>query len=306
MDYLSVSPDSSSLLVVPPPRRASNTSVSGPIEPSPDRLELSAESLDDRQMRDAILMKIALEGKDFHTARREVMAERAASQDGTASGTPSLPRATPSPQGQDLELTAVRAVHVEAELATPGETLRVEATRVEVVHLSVTSRRTAQKQDPLLLDMDGSGVQTTGSAGARAFDLAGDGQVLPTSFVQGNSAFLALDRNGDGRIGSGKELFGDQHGAADGYEELRKFDADANGLIDAADPVFADLQLLYGSGSLVPVAAAGIRAITLDAHAAGRTTASGDDILRASTAEMADGRHVQTYAMALQTFDVSA
>lgn len=310
MADISVSPIVSPRMAMTPPRMIPSEGVAASAGVPKDQLDLSTASLDDHQVRDAILMKIALEGKDFHTARREVLEERAAADDGSS---PEASQPTPPStgrwqqgQGVDLEITAIQVVHVEAELTTPDMHLSVQATRIEAMRVSLTSRRPAQKQDPLLIDMDNSGPQTTGNVGARAFDLAGNGQVLPTSFVQGNSAFLALDRNGDGRIDNGKELFGDQHGAPNGYEELRKFDADANGQIDAVDPVYANLQLLYGNGSLVPVTSSGVRSISLNAYSTALTTAAGDDVLSASAAEMSDGRHLKTYAMALQTFEISA
>jgi hypothetical protein len=155
----------------------------------------------------------------------------------------------------------------------------------------------------LLLDLDGDGASTTGAEGAQVFDLAADGDLRPTSFASGGDAFLALDRNGNGRIDDGGELFGDQHGAMDGFEELRKFDGNADGLIDSQDGVFDSLQLLYGDGRTGSLAEARIASIGLDAQAEPRTTAQGDDILRQATTLREDGSSLATYAMALQRFD---
>jgi hypothetical protein len=129
--------------------------------------------------------------------------------------------------------------------------------------------------------------------------------VAPTSFVNGNSTFLALDRDENGRIDSGRELFGDQHGAMDGYEELRKFDSDQNGRIDAQDPVYGELRLLFGDQRQLELTAAGIAAIGLDARPAGWRTEAGDDVLRAATVETTDGRTLHTYAMGLQRFEAT-
>lgn len=54
--------------------------------------------------------------------------------------------------------------------------------------------------------------------------------------------FLALDRNGDGRI-DGDELFGSEGGPSNGFEHLRELDENRDGVIDAADPLFAKLLL---------------------------------------------------------------
>jgi hypothetical protein len=260
-------------------------------------------ALDDAQLRDAILLKISLEGKDYTTARREALGERQAARSAAAS--------SDSQQAEpdvilDVSVTSLQAVHVEGELTTPKGRLAFEATSIVLSreHLSVSGA--SQRQDPLLIDLDGTGPATTGAEGAHPFDLSGKGKVLPTSFVQGGSAFLALDRNGDGTINDGGELFGDQHGAADGYAELRKFDSDGNGRIDAQDPVYSELKLLYGDQSTLGLGAAGIRSISLQATPTAQLTASGDGILGSATAETADGRTLHTYAMGLQSFNLLA
>jgi hypothetical protein len=57
-----------------------------------------------------------------------------------------------------------------------------------------------------------------------------------------------LDRNGDGIIGSGRELFGSaspqpQTSNRNGFEALKMFDADHNDIIDGRDPVFAEMRM---------------------------------------------------------------
>jgi hypothetical protein len=62
-------------------------------------------------------------------------------------------------------------------------------------------------------------------------------------------AFLWLDRNGNGTVDDGGELFGNytllQNGtrAPNGFEALREFDQNADGVIDENDPVWTELQL---------------------------------------------------------------
>jgi hypothetical protein len=104
---------------------------------------------------------------------------------------------------------------------------------------------------PIVLDLDGGGVGTLASAEGVQFDLLGDGQVRQVGWVAGGDALLALDRNGDGIINDGRELFGsgtrlaDGQRAADGYQALYELDGNRDGRIDARDERFKDL-LLWG------------------------------------------------------------
>ncbi|HNW93323.1 MAG TPA: hypothetical protein PKM88_10485 [bacterium] len=129
-----------------------------------------------------------------------------------------------------------------------------------------------QVADPLVIDLDGDGVELTDEDSGAVFDLTGDGTAEQAGTITGDDAFLTLDRNGNGSIDGGKELFGDQHGAANGFDELKKFDDNGDGRIDAQDAVFAQLQLwtdrnadgASGTGELRGLSAAGIAAIDLN------------------------------------------
>lgn len=181
----------------------------------------------------------------------------------------------------------------------PAPTLTVlQATQTSV---SVTQAG-AKPRDPVVVDLSGRGPATTGRAGARAFDLSGRGEARPTSMVTGDTAFLALDADGNGRIDSGAELFGDQHGARDGFEELRKHDANGDGRIDARDPVFQRLRLWFGDGRLCAVSEAGLLAISLDARARSGLTPGGDPIFLQAAITTRDGTPLQAYALALNQF----
>ena len=73
------------------------------------------------------------------------------------------------------------------------------------------------------------------------FDLDADGKEEEVSFAGRGSGFLALDKNGDGKINDGSELFGTKSG--DGFGDLAAYDEDGNGWIDEADSVFKDLKV---------------------------------------------------------------
>lgn len=99
--------------------------------------------------------------------------------------------------------------------------------------------RIGEPVDPLVINYAGTLPEFTTQR--FHFDLDGDGKAQAIPLLQPGSGFLALDKNGDGVINSGLELFGPA--TNDGFAELRRYDADGNGWIDAADPVFERLRI---------------------------------------------------------------
>lgn len=97
------------------------------------------------------------------------------------------------------------------------------------------------------------------------FDLDSDGTEEELNELSAGSAFLALDKNGDGEINNGKELFGTQTG--DGFAELAAYDDDKNGWIDENDDIFKKLRLYTkdsnGNTKLIDLSESGIGAIHL-------------------------------------------
>ena len=87
------------------------------------------------------------------------------------------------------------------------------------------------------------------------------------SYLEGDSGFLAIDKNNDGRINDGSELFGTKSG--DGFKDLAMYDKDGNGWIDEADDVFNNLKIWTknadGTDSLIAIGKAGVGAIYLGA-----------------------------------------
>ncbi len=128
----------------------------------------------------------------------------------------------------------------------------------------VSIRLGAAKVDPLVVVMNG-GAPTL-SRTKQAFDLDADGVAENISFATGNSGFLAFDKNGDGIINDGGELFGPSSG--NGFSELRAYDTDKNGWIDESDEIFGKLSVLTmredGTKTLFKLGEAGIGAIYLN------------------------------------------
>ena len=112
----------------------------------------------------------------------------------------------------------------------------------------------APRKDPLVLDLDGDGIETLGQQAVTYFDHDGNGFAELTGWVRGDDGFLVFDRNGDGRINDGREMFGDQTVlasgavAANGLQALSEWDLAANGgnadgMIDAGDAVWSSLRV---------------------------------------------------------------
>lgn len=119
--------------------------------------------------------------------------------------------------------------------------------------------------DPLVINYDGGAASLTSQK--YQFDINSDGQDENISFVKTGSGFLVYDKNGDGKINNGSELFGPQTG--NGFLELSSFDSDGNNWIDENDPIYENLQIWTkneaGEDQLFAIGQKGIGAIYLNA-----------------------------------------
>ena len=154
-----------------------------------------------------------------------------------------------------------------------------------------------QISDPLTLDLAGDGFATRGLGRAVHFDLNADGRLDQVSMPDRDDALLALDRNGNGRIDDGRELFGDQNGAANGFAELARHDDNGDGRIDASDAIYRQLTLLrfdeQGRQQTQSLADAGVSAIRLQARDVDIALGAYDRIAQLGAFEFADGREGQ-------------
>ncbi|MDP3521545.1 MAG: hypothetical protein Q8S02_13075 [Hydrogenophaga sp.] len=113
--------------------------------------------------------------------------------------------------------------------------------RREYLQTSSVSLRAgdALLKDPLVIHFDGPAGELSDLR--FDFDLDADGQLDNIGFVGAGSGFLVLDKNGNGAVDNGRELFGALSG--DGFADLAALDEDGNGWIDENDSAFDQLQV---------------------------------------------------------------
>ncbi|WP_189836413.1 putative Ig domain-containing protein [Sulfuriferula multivorans] len=130
---------------------------------------------------------------------------------------------------------------------------------------------------PVILDLDGDGIETTAVNAGAYFDHASDGFAEQTGWVGKDDGLLVRDLNGNGTIDTGTELFGSEtkltngQKAANGFEALKELDSNNDGKIDASDAAFATLKIwkdansdgYTSAGELLTLADAGVQSINV-------------------------------------------
>lgn len=141
--------------------------------------------------------------------------------------------------------------------------------KTELISKSITTFEAAALNgkrlvDPLVINTNG-GLASTDAKGEFDFDLDGDGKIDNISTLAGGNGFLALDKNQNGTIDSGSELFGAKSG--DGFADLAAYDDNKDGIIDESDTVFANLKIwlkTVNSDKLMSLKEANVGALLLD------------------------------------------
>nr|WP_276611489.1 cadherin domain-containing protein [Caulobacter sp. 602-2] len=171
---------------------------------------------------------------------------------------------------------------------------------------------------PVVIDLDGDGVELVSrSTSTVRFDVLGDGQAVRTGWVGKDDAFLALDRNGDGVIGSGSEIsfVQDLAGATSDLEGLAAYDTDGNGVLDAADARFGDFLVwrdanqdgVSQADELRRLSQVGIVGLDLTGARTGASQAGAQDnlVLAHANALLEDGSYLAVGDVML-SYDLSA
>ena len=162
--------------------------------------------------------------------------------------------------------------------------------------------------DPLVLDLDGDGVELVSFADSIAtFDVDNDGYIETTGWVSGDDALLVHDADGDGVINDITETISEYYGAAagtgalyeDGLAALATLDTNGDNVFDVSDAAYSLLKVWQDanedartdSGELKTLAELGISSIDLDRELVSREEIAGNPVLSRSTMMMSGVQH---------------
>ena len=157
--------------------------------------------------------------------------------------------------------------------------------------------------DPIVLDLSGQGITTKSVADGVYYDLDNNGFAEKTGWIDAKSGILVLDRDGNGKIEAGKELFGDRtilddgKTASSGFAALATLDSNRDGIIDAKDVKFSELRIWVdkdGNGvstpdELLTLEEAGIKSLNLSNELVGKVDENGNTIARIGSFTRTDG-----------------
>lgn len=141
--------------------------------------------------------------------------------------------------------------------------LQLNLSRSSREHSSLFIRLGAALKDPLVINFNGTAAEL--SSDTLTFDIDMDGDQEQIHRLAESSGYLALDKDNNGEIDHGGELFGAITG--NGFDELAQYDNDNNGFIDEADDIWGSLKIWVqhsdGSSSLFTLADKNIGALYL-------------------------------------------
>ena len=190
-----------------------------------------------------------------------------------------------------------------AQIAALAPTQVCALSTTQKAAMSTAQLAHLQAGTPLVLDLNGSGMLSQGIDAGVKFDLFANGQPSNTGWTAPGEGFLVLDRNHDGQVNDGTELFGDAtvlsngQKAANGFAALADLDSNHDGVINSLDNHFADLKVwtdvnsngVTDPGEMHTLAELGIQSLNLNAVGADQAD-NGNAVGLVSSYQTTDGR----------------
>ncbi len=189
-------------------------------------------------------------------------------------------------------------------LIRPGEKLRIPlSNKTELLEYNPTYNKwveiagdVAKIVDPMFLDLNGDGkMGTTSLENGINFDHAKDGFKELSAWVDKEDGILVIDKNENGIIDDGGEIFGDNYiksngnKAANGFEALTDLDSNKDGIINSSDKEFDKIKVLKGDGTLVSLTELGIVSISLNKTTVNEADENGNVLVYKGTYTKEDG-----------------
>ena len=168
--------------------------------------------------------------------------------------------------------------------------------------------------DPIVLDINGLGITTKSVADGVYYDLDNNGFSEKTGWIDAKSGILVLDKDANGQIETGNELFGDRtiledgKTASSGFAALAALDSNRDGIIDAKDDKFSKLRIWIdrdGDGfsapdELMTLEEAGVKSLNLSHTFVGQVDENGNTIARVGSFTRTDGTTAEMKEFLLQ------
>ncbi|MBN1214915.1 MAG: hypothetical protein JXA99_05665, partial [Candidatus Lokiarchaeota archaeon] len=171
------------------------------------------------------------------------------------------------------------------------------------------------KRDPLILDLDGDGIETTSVNNGVNYDFLADGIKEKTGWVGKDDGFLVLDKNSNGKIDNDSEFFGEGQSlkngekSTGGFESLGEYDGNGDKIINSNDEIYSQLRIwqdknqngITDEGELKTLKELGIKSISLEALQKNITTSTGNILREEGTYTLESGEERKIGEFLFQT-----
>ena len=171
-----------------------------------------------------------------------------------------------------------------------------KGTKPDQIAAQINGAAAAPAYDPIILDLNGDGIQTVSIDAGFTFDNRATGFENDTAWVSDTDGFLAIDSRDDGYIVDGSQLFGTSmkltngSSASDGFAALSQFDSNHDGLISSLDAAYLKIGVLKGEGTFETLSELGIASISLSSTAARSTDSNQNTQLAIGSFTWANGQ----------------